>query len=218
MPHERIDPRLQLVLRNVLHPSFREDELDRLHEADEKTTWFGVGKEKRGHPFLTDGGMYQSLMAHSYVEIKYPRLVSFVGETNAGKSTLIKMLDELSKYRANPSDEFSFPTPVVGLRGSPTATSVDVHLYADRNTFSTSYPILYADCEGLDAGEELPRACRRAHRGETRRYPISGGRVRYLDWANTEERSTRSFIVSELYPRLLYIFSDVVVFALRNVQ
>jgi hypothetical protein len=42
MPHERTDPRIQLVLRNVLHPSLRDDELDRLHEADEETTWFGM--------------------------------------------------------------------------------------------------------------------------------------------------------------------------------
>jgi hypothetical protein len=42
MPHERTDPRLQLVLQNVLHPSLRDDELDRLHEADEETTWFGM--------------------------------------------------------------------------------------------------------------------------------------------------------------------------------
>ena len=128
------------------------------------------------------------------------------------------MLNELAKYRASPSDEFSFPAPVVGLRGSAAATSVDVHLYADRNTFSTSCPMLYADCEGLNAGEEPPRARRRENPRETRRYAISGGRFRYLDWAHTEERSTRSFMVSELYPRLLYTFSDVVVFVLRNVK
>jgi hypothetical protein len=45
MPHERTDPRLQQALQDVLHPSLGslpEDELDRLHEADEETTWFGM--------------------------------------------------------------------------------------------------------------------------------------------------------------------------------
>jgi hypothetical protein len=220
MPHERTDPRLHQALEDVLHPSLPEDELDRLHEADEETTWFGIGREKRGRPFLTDGGIYQSLMAHSYTQdvVKFPRIVSFVGETNTGKSTLIKMLDELAKYRSNSGDEFSFPSPIVGLRGDAMATSVDVHLYPDRNSFSTPSPVFYADCEGLDAGEGVPRAGRRARRTEIRRYAISGGRVRHLDWANTEERSTRKFIVSELYPRLLYTFSDVVVFVLGNIK
>jgi hypothetical protein len=123
------------------------------------------------------------------------------------------MLNELAKYQANSGDEFFFPSPIVGHQEDATATSVDVHLYADRNSFSTLNPMLYADCEGLDAGEELPRASRRARR----RDHISGGRIRYLDWADREDRNTRGFIVSELYPRLLYTFSDVVVFVLRNI-
>jgi hypothetical protein len=127
------------------------------------------------------------------------------------------MLIELAECRNCPNEDFSFPSPIVGSPASTTPTSMDVHLYPDPNTFSTAKPMLYADCEGLDAGEATPRANRRPRRGETRRYAISGGRIRYLNWANNDESRTRNFIVSELYPRLLYTFSDVVVFVLRNV-
>lgn len=220
MPHEKTDPQIQQIQENVLHPNFTEDELDKLHEADEKTTWFGIGKERRGLAFLTDGGIYQSLMARSHVDgvTKYPQLVSFIGETNAGKSTLIKMLIELAGRRKNPNSEFSSPSPIVASRQDTMATSVDVHLYPDPETFLESRSILYADCEGLNAGEVPPRASQRSRWGETRRYAISGGRIRYLDWADSDERRTRSFTVSELYPRLLYTFSDVVVFVLRNTR
>lgn len=37
-----------------------------------------------------------------------------------------------------------------------------------------------------------------------------------IEWANTEESRQREYAVRELYPRLLYTFSDVVVFVLRN--
>jgi len=139
---------------------------------------------------------------------------------DAGKSTLIKMLIELAECRHNSSTKFSFPSPVVGLRGNDKIpTSADVHLYPDPDTFYTPAPLLYADCEGLDAGEVVPLAATyRRHRQEVRRHIISGGRIRELRWANTEDKKSRTYTVQELYPRLLYTFSDVVVFVLRNAK
>jgi hypothetical protein len=45
----------------------------------------GVGREKGGDAFLTDGGIYQSLMARSHVEdeSKCPQMASFIGQTSA---------------------------------------------------------------------------------------------------------------------------------------
>lgn len=47
------------------------------------------------------------------------------------------------------------------------------------------------------------------------------GKSRYasqrdLEWAVTPETKKREYAVTQLYPRLLYTFSDVVVFVLRN--
>jgi hypothetical protein len=140
--------------------------------------------------------------------------------TDAGKSTIIKMLIELAELRHNPFSETSFPTPVVGLRrNDKIPTSVDVHMYPDPDTFNEPTPVFYADCEGLDAGEALPYAAsRKKDKQDIRRQIISGGRIRYLEWANTDVKRGRKYIVRELYPRLLYTFSDVVVFVLRNVK
>ena len=41
---------------------------------------------------------------------------------------------------------------------------------------------------------------------------------REITWANTEEKRSRQFAVTNLYPRLLYTFSDVVVFVLKNAR
>jgi hypothetical protein len=52
---------------------------------------------------------------------------------------------------------------------------------------------------------QIPRNSRRAHRGSER--PIT--------WATDSELSSRQYIVTNLYPRILYTFSDVVVFVLH---
>lgn len=131
------------------------------------------------------------------------------------------MLIELQDYQNHPDSKSKFPSPVVGLhRDDMLPTSVDVHLYPDPDSFNKSTPLLYADCEGLAAGEIAPLASRhqKRHKSDIRRNVISGGNKRELLWANTREKQSRKFIVSELYPRLLYTFSDTVVFVLKNVK
>jgi hypothetical protein len=83
-------------------------------------------------------------------------------------------------------------------------------------------PILYADCEGLDAGEQPPvGSWSRRNKGSDRNRlvrKIANGKVHALEWATTDQTRTRQFAVTELYPRLLYTFSDAVVFVLRNAK
>ena len=99
-------------------------------------------------------------------------------------------------------------------------TSADVHLYADRSAFSSVRPLLYADCEGMEAGEAIPRAMpKRRPRGAA----LPGGKRREIEWAKTTDPAKaylrrRSYAVEQLYPRILYAFSDVIVFVLRNVK
>ena len=100
------------------------------------------------------------------------------------------------------------------------ATSGDVHLYADQSTHAGQLPILYADCEGFEGGEKTPLGARPKRRpnSDVRHVQPEYAQARSLpiEWANTEESRQREFAVRELYPRLLYTFSDVVVFVLRN--
>jgi hypothetical protein len=120
----------------------------------------------------------------------------------------------------------AFPSPVVGSSARDhIATSADVHLYGDPATFYYREPILYADCEGLDAGEERPIADasevppqnQKSRRREVT-YRFLTTRVRKLEWAKSDLERTRQFAVRELYPRVMYTFSDVVVFVLRNAR
>lgn len=136
------------------------------------------------------------------------------------------------RMTASGEHEAPFPSPVVGSQQTShnVPVSGDVHLYADPATFYTSAPILLADCEGLGAATQEPSAVqyrqkviaiadvqrklqKNKHDGPTRVWQRPR---RKIAWANTEKTKSREVIVSELYPRLLYSFSDVIVFVHQN--
>lgn len=226
VPHEKTDPYVVRKLKSILHPSKRPEEIQRLHEEDESTKWFGVARDLTGRPNFEDYGRYATLMSNiSPIESlgnRYPQIVSFIGVTNAGKSTLIKMLVQHEVDGSNPEARSMFPSPVVGSVVNDTLpTSGDVHLYADPATHAEQLPILYADCEGFEGGERTPlgaRSRRRARSDPTKKDATTLDNVfaRPIQWANTEESRQREYAVTALYPRLLYTFSDCVVFVLRN--
>ncbi|MCJ1354083.1 MAG: hypothetical protein MMC33_004070 [Icmadophila ericetorum] len=233
-PHEKVDRLVVERYRSILEPSFNIQELDDLHKEDEDTEWFGVGRNQANEPMFEDYGRYATLMAQSLSEVqdvRYPQLVSFVGQTGAGKSTVVKLLINHQDIRTNPTLKPQFPSPVVGVVDDNLPTSANVHLYADPETIMGNMPVLYADCEGLEGGESAPKAeshklyesksegSSRSSQSHTRnRLHRRGQSVsRQLSWAmGDKEKSKREYAVTELYPKLLYTFSDVVVFVLRN--
>jgi energy-coupling factor transporter ATP-binding protein EcfA2 len=201
-------------------------------------TTSGINRsEENDQPSIQDFGRFSSLMqsteratrakfqigSQSDRDSRTPSLVSFVGQTGAGKSTLIKLVIDLLTAEG----EHVLPTPVVGTSGAHTPTSEDVHLYLDPCTALSDAPLLYADCEGLEGGEREPlgavyrRNRWRAKQKEslsTENY-VRSARVaseRELAWADSPRKQSRDFVVANLYPRLLYTFSDVIVFVLKN--
>jgi hypothetical protein len=144
--------------------------------------------------------------------------------------TLIRLLIELFPDRLNAGFKEYFPTPVVGMAGHDIPTSADVHLYMDPYTSESQAPILYADCEGIGGGEREPLAAvsRKRAVSDNINSPSSSlpsrsisfanepYRARELQWLDSDEKGTRNFAVRNLYPRLLFAFSDIVVYVLRN--
>ena len=165
-----------------------------------------------------------------------------------GKSALIKLLIEVGAWPSEdfpglPSSKNQFtdgyqtpahlnyrPTPIVGALGDDTCpTSADVHLYADPRTLSTAtsnkMALLYAECEGLKGGEQNPKAVQCGSKQYRADIDVAGKIRPYVEgvldfkpekitWADGQ----RQLVAQTLYPRLLYSFSDVVVFVVENAK
>lgn len=83
-----------------------------------------------GRPSLEDYGRYATLMGSiqplDVNKDRYPQLVSFIGVTNAGKSTIIKMLvNHASEGSVAPK---VFPTPVAGSIANEKVTYITSHV------------------------------------------------------------------------------------------
>lgn len=229
LPHEKTDREIYERLQRILDPPESVSELSLLHQEDESTTWFGIEKDLNGPPVFQDHGRFAALMADTRqpnAGVRYPQLVSFVGETGAGKSTLIKMLVSLKEHKLQMHADLPFESPVVGsMKHDKSPTSGDVHLYADPETAYTRLPMLYADCEGLQGGETEPAANKLRQKNKNNHNNVQGrqrffkSQPRELVYAksNSEARN-REWAVKKVYPRLLYTFSDVIVFVLRNTR
>jgi predicted acylesterase/phospholipase RssA len=190
---------------------------------DRQSKWFGVARDRFGKPVLEDYGRYDVLSAESMSrsgrdQLRFPQLVSFIGVTNSGKSAVINLLISLIEGQCTPG---GFPAPVVGAIANESVPTTDgVSMYSDPATSEGSHPIRYIDCEGFEGGEKAPLG------SQVRRHDPAPGdhgyqaedsvRIRSIKWATTEESRRREYAVTTLYPRILYTFSDCVVFVLRN--
>ncbi|KAI3321837.1 hypothetical protein HD806DRAFT_523766 [Xylariaceae sp. AK1471] len=220
-PHEKADPLVVHRLRQILEPTRTEEE----HEAelieDQDTTWFGFGRDASNHPQLYDYGRFAAIMGETQTDEtgeRYPQLASFIGETGAGKSTLIKLLIDRQDLTSPQGSKYY--SPVTSSNHDRISTTGDVHLYADPSTLYATSPLLFVDCEGLSGGEAAPKQLRQAQDSSSTpsapNYPRRFSAPRKIEWAETPQTQKREFAVAQLYPRILYTFSDVVVFVLRN--
>ncbi|KAI0886923.1 FabD/lysophospholipase-like protein [Annulohypoxylon maeteangense] len=221
-PHEKADPLVLHRLRQILEPTRTEAEHESELLEDRDTTWFGFGRDASGHPLFRDFGRFAAIMSETATDEtaeRYPQLATFIGETGVGKSTLIKLL--IDRHDLTDPEGVSYYAPVTSSSHDRISTTGDVHLYADPSTLYTTHPLLLVDCEGLSGGEAIPKQLRHGQQGSSRTDSDDVGTsrpclTRKIAWADTPYTQKREYAVSQLYPRILYTFSDVVVFVLRN--
>lgn len=113
-------------------------------------------------------------------------------------------------------------TPVIGSSAQlDSPTSGDVHLFSDAESYHTSRPLFYADCEGLNGGNSLPVAARYMKeklskiKKEYRDVVPAKSTNKEIIYAKDKQKS-RQWAVEKLYPRILFPFSDAVCYVTRN--
>ncbi|KAK4215466.1 hypothetical protein QBC37DRAFT_122870 [Rhypophila decipiens] len=199
-----------------MRPQWSDEKFREAHEKDSWTTWFGVSFEENGEKLLRNCDCFEQLMFEWEPPKRAdlcPSIVSFVGETGAGKSSIIALLIKILEQ------DTVLEVPVVGLsKHGQRPTSGDVHLYLDPVSITGSHPILYADCEGMNGGNREPTSRSVFSRNGKENLPTKAIRyMKKLVWGpEVMSQADREFIVLNLYSRILYTFSDVVVFVLTN--
>jgi hypothetical protein len=109
------------------------------------------------------------------------------------------------------ADEFeNLEAPVPGAHHDSSlcsSTTGEVNLHLDTSTFGSRFPQFFADCEGLLGTEPAAAEHQKDWARHGRRYLIEGKHGKPMDCKTA---------VMTLYPRFLYIFSDVVCMVTRN--
>jgi hypothetical protein len=111
-----------------------------------------------------------------------------------------------------PGGLVNIPTPVTGTATGTRPTSSEVHQFTDLSTYNEKRPHFYADCEGFGGGDDPPLTSME----ESGVQPAMAW-VRKWDvsWV-TEQQRSRQWIVENLYPRVLFTFSDTICFVTRS--
>ncbi|KAK0628303.1 hypothetical protein B0T17DRAFT_149884 [Bombardia bombarda] len=144
----------------LLDSRFLNHDKESMHIDDIWSTWFGVPHDQEGpFPQLHIYPRIQNLISSDSSDKpprQYPSLISFVGDTGSGKSTLIRSIIRMLAPRAHKS--FRAPVPGAASDGFD-STSSDVHLFADPGTIYKEAPLMFVDCEGF-SGTDTPIARR----------------------------------------------------------
>jgi len=218
--HEKTNLILETAIHNCFNPASNSEtsiaaEWQRKEVA--RSFWFGIQRRQDDY-FFEEGTIYEQLLQISKSSSAespgiYPGLVSFVGSTGAGKSTLISLLIDLPQFEWPQLERKPTIRP---NENDWTPTSADNHLYMDPTSRGDELPLLYVDCEGIGGGQQKPLTASWQDSTEARDSRDWRRRGRRIGWSegSLEALNDRAFKVEKFYPRILYNFSDVVVYVL----
>lgn len=219
-------------ISRTLDSELSDNERKELHKNDYDNLWFSINGG-HGSLELEEFPCFSRVLAEHQRQIgiqrpQYPRLASFIGKTGVGKSAIIRLLiehawDETTRHNTK-AGGVVIAAPVVGKSQGSIPTSGDVHLYRDvlLNDAEKDQVLLYADCEGFYGGSQKPTAC--SHAWPLTDHVIPQGLSEITKWANLglgyissglkrplTAATKREDAVGDIFPKLLYNFSDVIV-------
>ncbi len=96
--------------------------------------------------------------------------------------------------------------PASGDPRSFKSTTGEVSLYPDPKSFGSPSPILFADCEGLSGGEPISSQHQSSWFKHGTSYRVD----------SSQDSNLRRLATAKIYPRLLYMLSDVVCMVTAN--
>ncbi|KAJ3460552.1 hypothetical protein MRS44_011419 [Fusarium solani] len=150
-PCEEIDFQQWIFVSWLVDSKIPDKENATLHINDLWSTWFGVPEDQEGRfPQLCIYPRLERLIEKVLEKPKfqYPSLISFVGDTGSGKSTLIRAIVE----SLAPGQDYQVPVQGVA-KDKFKSTSSDVRLFADPQTQSSEVPRFFVDCEGFNGSD-----------------------------------------------------------------
>jgi len=245
--HQPVDPTPESFMNFITCTGLDEPQLRRLHVQEKPSRWFTVKRDAATEEprlwlydrfrCLCDPGETGNRATGNH----FPSIVSFVGNTSAGKSTIVRamlllgMVEQLRITRGIPTPvpddnclldlledalkrpgEYSLPV----AQGGTTPTTFGVHLYRDGPPVTDSvsvtpqYPLLLADCEGFRAGF-APTNAESYAGGLDGEEGDEDEQVESLD-IKADDYNKGKTGIDLFYARLLYAVSDVIVFVTRN--
>ncbi|KAK4445124.1 hypothetical protein QBC34DRAFT_441867 [Podospora aff. communis PSN243] len=217
VPHEKVTRSLYYRMTSIFN-GYQQDGYNsaETHAWASGAKWFGIGERSDGYSFVSTNRLADIVDKGTTPECpeQFPSFVSFVGETGAGKSAVVAML--ISYQRSLEGRKCDDYLPILGVPDSAEPTTGDVQLYPDPATHTKKVPILYADCEGLNGGDQTPKALENVSLSDIR---LRGGRLKDIAWASVLGGGRkREQIATTLFPKLLYSFSDTVVFVTQQAR
>lgn len=100
--HKNISLDNHRLLKQLIPGKRADSEIECEHDRNSRTKWFGVAPDtKSGKPKIYCFDRFRQILRQiDHKGIHYPSLISFQGETAAGKSSVIRSLLKVRKHRS----------------------------------------------------------------------------------------------------------------------